>query len=316
MRLIAAATADVTLHGPVEIIPSPPAPQHLWRAAALQLNRYELSCATGNVWGKIVVADTPRKYSPAALFGGPVLAVVAYVLGYFLAGLLIRLGLFFIADVALVSFLINLVAAIIGMWVARRACDVVFKNYSGRGIFVVILCLELVSATLELARVTNAQTTPAELIGGLVAVGAAYFWFWRRDSSSIAAEAETSTERKGLHRVWEPFVPFLAVAPQVLFGVVGLVQLWAVSAQLHAFAHIPNFFSFVAALFVTYIPVVGSVIGFFGAKDAWGWPAWQAALLCFGPFGLVVAFSLLSTAVSAAANALPSRPRPKLAELP
>jgi cobalamin synthase len=48
------------------------------------------------------------------------------------------------------------------------------------------------------------------------------------------------------------------------------------------------------ALFIAYIPVVGSIIGMFGAVTAWHWSWLHAAALFFGPFAAILFFAILS----------------------
>jgi hypothetical protein len=243
----------------------------------------------------------PRLTFVAAI-GAPIIAILMYFVGALLAGFLIGLPLALFHPVPVVVFAQGIVAGGIGMWVARRATDVVFKRYSGRGVFVVFLVLALM---LAMAGFVAQEHTPHLLFNELqmlAVVGFAYWQFWRRDQVIEAAPANAfdDGERRGIHRIWEPLAPLIGAAPMVLFIVMGLVQLWAVSDEIHAVTHLPGFLSMGASLFLTYVPLIGSVIGFFGAKDVWGWEWWQAALLCFGPFGLVVVFGLLGATFDAA----------------
>lgn len=71
---------------------------------------------------------------------------------------------------------------------------------------------------------------------------------------------------------------------QVFIGIaylaVGFAQLFAI---IEYFERTLNwgFFDVVLAFFVTYIPILGSVLGVLGAMDGWGWDIWQAGLLFF-----------------------------------
>ena len=47
------------------------------------------------------------------------------------------------------------------------------------------------------------------------------------------------------------------------------------------------------AFLVTFIPVVGGVIAFFGAMDVWGWNPWIAGILFLAVPALVMAGTLL-----------------------
>lgn len=77
----------------------------------------------------------------------------------------------------------------------------------------------------------------------------------------------------------------------------GLLQLAAIMAQLQSFFGLPWFVAGPIGLILTYIPIVGSVVGFFGAKDVFGWEWWQAGLLFFGIglFSIVMAFGSTTT---------------------
>lgn len=82
---------------------------------------------------------------------------------------------------------------------------------------------------------------------------------------------------------------------QVFFGiayfVVGIVQLFAIADGIDSGLGISGFFGFVIALFITYIPLIGSAVGVYGAANAWDWPIWQAVLLFFWyvPVAILVA---------------------------
>lgn len=72
---------------------------------------------------------------------------------------------------------------------------------------------------------------------------------------------------------------------QIFFGiayfVVGFVQLFAVADGIGFALGIGSFFSFIIAGILTYIPLVGSVAGLYGAVNVWDWSIWQALLLFF-----------------------------------
>jgi hypothetical protein len=60
---------------------------------------------------------------------------------------------------------------------------------------------------------------------------------------------------------------------------VGIVQLFAIAAQVNSFLRLGEVLSTLAALVLTFVPIVGSVIAFFGAKDVWNWSPWAAGLV-------------------------------------
>lgn len=75
----------------------------------------------------------------------------------------------------------------------------------------------------------------------------------------------------------------------IYFGV-GVIQLAAVMAGLESWWGVNAFLAFIIALITAYIPLLGQVVGMFGAMDVWGWEWWQAAGLFFG--SLIVAIAL------------------------
>jgi hypothetical protein len=69
---------------------------------------------------------------------------------------------------------------------------------------------------------------------------------------------------------------FFAIA---YFGI-GFAQLFAIQDWFAVSWGWGSFFGFIAAFFVTYIPLVGSVLGVLGAHDVWHW-SWLSSLLLF-----------------------------------
>lgn len=72
---------------------------------------------------------------------------------------------------------------------------------------------------------------------------------------------------------------------QLFFGIayllVGLFQLFAIMDGVGHFLNVGGFLSFIIALLLTYIPIVGSIAGVYGATEVWDWTIWQSALLFF-----------------------------------
>lgn len=66
----------------------------------------------------------------------------------------------------------------------------------------------------------------------------------------------------------------------VAYLCVGFAQLFAIMDWLAFSFDWGGFGSFIGALFVTYIPLLGSILGVLGAHDVWGW-SWLASLLLF-----------------------------------
>lgn len=67
----------------------------------------------------------------------------------------------------------------------------------------------------------------------------------------------------------------------IAYFVVGCLQFFAVIDGVGHALNIGGFFSFVIALLLTYVPLVGSGLGAYGAIKVWDWGVWQALLLFF-----------------------------------
>jgi hypothetical protein len=57
---------------------------------------------------------------------------------------------------------------------------------------------------------------------------------------------------------------------------IGILQVFAIAAQVNSVMRLGEVLSTVAAFVLTFVPIVGSVIAFFGAKDVWQWSPWAA----------------------------------------
>jgi len=73
----------------------------------------------------------------------------------------------------------------------------------------------------------------------------------------------------------------------------GLVQWWATIDGLEYWFDISGFVAFILSGFIAYIPLIGTIAGFKGAMDVWGWGFMEAALLFFGPLGAFIIIALL-----------------------
>jgi len=58
---------------------------------------------------------------------------------------------------------------------------------------------------------------------------------------------------------------------------------------------IPTFFAFIVSFFITCIPLLGTIAGFKGAIDVWGWSFFEAGALFFGPFIILIILSFLNS---------------------
>lgn len=70
---------------------------------------------------------------------------------------------------------------------------------------------------------------------------------------------------------------FLGIA----YLVIGFVQLFAISDGIHYALDLPKILSWILAFVLTYIPLIGSLIGVYGAVNVWDWSLLQAAVLFF-----------------------------------
>jgi hypothetical protein len=83
-----------------------------------------------------------------------------------------------------------------------------------------------------------------------------------------------------------------------LYFIVGLAQLFAIQDWLKYTFEIGGLLSFIGALFVTYIPLVGSILGVLGAHNYWGWSWFWSSMLFFWYvpfFGVAVVIGALSS---------------------
>lgn len=87
---------------------------------------------------------------------------------------------------------------------------------------------------------------------------------------------------------------------QVFFAIayfmIGLVQLVAIMDGIGYALHIGHFVAGIIAFFVTYIPLIGSIAGVYGAVNVWHWSALQAALLFFWYVPVIIAVVLFAGA--------------------
>lgn len=67
----------------------------------------------------------------------------------------------------------------------------------------------------------------------------------------------------------------------IAYFIVGIVQFFAIIDGIKFAWGIGSFISFMLAGFLTYIPLVGSIFGIYGATHSWDWTIWQAGTLFF-----------------------------------
>ncbi|WP_425647130.1 hypothetical protein [Agrobacterium leguminum] len=82
------------------------------------------------------------------------------------------------------------------------------------------------------------------------------------------------------------------------YFIVGIVQFFAIVDGIKFAWGIGAFLSFLIAGFLTYIPLVGSIFGIYGAMNAWDWSVWQAGTLFFWYIPVVVLVGIANAVAS------------------
>ena len=86
--------------------------------------------------------------------------------------------------------------------------------------------------------------------------------------------------------------------------VVGLIQLAAQATGFAVVFHIPIFFGYVIGFFLTWIPLVGTAAGVYGAHVGWGW-SWLSAILLFGwPTALILSIAIAQASLGSLVTGL------------
>lgn len=67
----------------------------------------------------------------------------------------------------------------------------------------------------------------------------------------------------------------------ILYVAIGLVQLFAIRDGIEKYFEIGTLVSFIIAIFLTYIPVIGSSLGVYGAHIVWKWDLAYSVILFF-----------------------------------
>lgn len=72
---------------------------------------------------------------------------------------------------------------------------------------------------------------------------------------------------------------------QVFFTIgyllVGVIQFFALWDGLNYALGLPSIVGFILSIFLTYIPIIGTLLGIYGAVNVWGWDLIRAVLLFF-----------------------------------
>lgn len=83
----------------------------------------------------------------------------------------------------------------------------------------------------------------------------------------------------------------------ILYVVLGLLQLAATIAGFTHWLNWPFIVVFLIGIPISYIPVIGQIIGIMGAVSAWGWSMPMAVALFVGPFAVYFAFAYIMSAL-------------------
>ena len=75
--------------------------------------------------------------------------------------------------------------------------------------------------------------------------------------------------------------------------VVGIVQLFAIMDGVAFATGFDGFIGFLIAIFTTYIPLLGAMLGIYGAINVWDWSFLQAALIFFWYIPVGILFVML-----------------------
>lgn len=86
----------------------------------------------------------------------------------------------------------------------------------------------------------------------------------------------------------------------VVWAAIGLLQIFATVDGIAEWLGLPMFLCWLAALFLGWMPVVGTALGIYGAYAVWGWSLPAAV-------GLFLGIPLLFLGVSAAAGLIAAR---------
>lgn len=83
----------------------------------------------------------------------------------------------------------------------------------------------------------------------------------------------------------------------ISYLIMGLVQVFAIVAGIQAWLGLYWIIALILAFFVTYIPLLGPILGVAGAVEVWGWSYGGAILLFFWPYVLML-FAMIASSFS------------------
>lgn len=78
----------------------------------------------------------------------------------------------------------------------------------------------------------------------------------------------------------------------IYFGM-GLFQLAAIASAFEEWTNLPFIITFIPAILLAYIPVIGVIVGIMGAVQAWGWSLTASIGLFVAPYIIGVILSTI-----------------------
>ena len=79
------------------------------------------------------------------------------------------------------------------------------------------------------------------------------------------------------------------------YFILGIIQWFAIVDGLEYWFGISGFFAVILSFIISYLPLIGTVAGFIGAMNVWGWSLIEAGALFFGPLIIIFALVLVSS---------------------
>src|SRR5690348_5682178 len=82
----------------------------------------------------------------------------------------------------------------------------------------------------------------------------------------------------------------------IVFILIGLIQMAAAISGLEHVLGIPTIVACILSFFLTWIPLIGTALGIWGAVSDWHWPWYGAAALFFWQFLIFISMMLTGAA--------------------
>lgn len=67
----------------------------------------------------------------------------------------------------------------------------------------------------------------------------------------------------------------------------GILQFFAISSGLLSFLHYDNFFVLLISSLLAFLPIIGSILGAWGACTSWGWSLWNSIFIFTLPYIII-----------------------------